>query len=108
MSARPIYAHVPVDRVEIVNGPSAETLREVMRNLAVPLSSSSFRSAYIGRHFTLRTHASGFEFIRTVRLSVISEVFDNNFEFTADFAGQIVQGDYSATSRWGGFSLVVT
>ena len=104
MSARTIHntrelvAAVPVDMIDIVDGPRFRRMVDVMLRL--------HHEEYVKQLFTLTTPASDSRFQRDLLLASVYG-YDKHgfFQFTAIFCGQIVSGVYNPDTRNGWFNL---
>ena len=104
MSARTIHntgellAAVPVDMIEIVDGPRFRRMVDVMLRL--------HHEEYVKQLFTLTTPASDSRFQMDLLLASVYG-YDKHgfFQFTAIFCGQIVSGVYNPDTRNGWFNL---
>ena len=104
MSARTIHntgelvAAVPVDMIEIVDGPRFRRMLDAKFRLD--------REEYVKRLFTLTTPASGSRFQRELLLASIYDYDEHGFyRFTAIFCGKNVSGEYNPRTRTGWFYL---
>lgn len=89
--------HVPVDRVNIAQGPGRDHCAHIRRVLAVqPDHTAPVR---------LKTPASREEFVRPLKFANIFNVEGDTFEFTAFFSGNLVSGIYNMRTRKGWFNL---
>lgn len=103
-----VFAHVPVDRFEIVDGPSREKwfIRAFILVDAMHKDPADPDFPYWQQEFTLLTAASTTRFGRQLKLTAIFNAQSNvDFCFTALFAGRIVFGRYNPTTRKGWFKL---
>jgi len=97
-----LVVHVPVDTIEIVNGPGTVLSMQLMELLSGTLN----RLEYVIQEFTLKTAASMSTFRRTLKIYTIFNVkSDGTYDFTAIFSGRIVSGSYNPRTRKGYFSL---
>jgi hypothetical protein len=93
-----IMAHVPVDEIQIVNGPGVTRCLKIVDELTY--------ESYVKQRFTLTTYASAQPFVRDLRIATIFDVQnDGSFTFTALFGENIVSGIYSPRTREGWFDL---
>lgn len=100
-----LVAHVPVDKFDIVNGPSPSRCLQLMEELR-PMWKTDHEPTYVEQLFTLTTPASASAFRRNLRLATVFDVQqDGSFTFTAIFNGRIVSGIYSPHTRKGWFNL---
>lgn len=104
MSARTIrntddlIVDVPVDEIEIVDGPRLRRSSEIMLKLV--------HEQYVKQLFTLKTRASDSPFQRELTLASIYDFTDGGiFQFTALFCNKIVSGVYNTRTRKGWFNL---
>jgi hypothetical protein len=98
-----LLAHIPVDNVDIVNGPAYPVWQQLMAELA--------HKPYVLAEFTLKTAASKQTFRRTLEVTEIfndlgklNEEGEYSSEFSAYFSGSRVIGLYGS-DRTGWFSL---
>lgn len=105
-----VFAHVPVDRFEIVDGPSrarSTDIEEALRiidELGIRHDEDGY--PYYDQEFTLLTSASTTKFGRTLQLATIFDhQTDGNFCFTGVFSGKVVSGWYNPNTRKGWFTL---
>jgi hypothetical protein len=94
-----LIAHVPVDNFEIVNGPGAVKITEMMESL------HQYPNLTVNATVTLKTDASQSEFKRTLKIATIYGVYDGHMSFTAFFANRVVGGFYDMKTRTGWFNL---
>jgi hypothetical protein len=97
-----LTAHVPVDRIDIVWGPTSRTWSGVMAKLL--RRSAGDPPQYVELRFALKTAASTVAFSRPLKLATISRQPDGQHSFTAVFSGQVVEGVYDVRTRTGWFS----
>lgn len=106
MSSNALFVHVPVDRVDIINGPGASKCLEIKAQLD-DLRYDDFGNSpvYVEQAFTLHTAASERFFGRKIKLAAIFDVTDHDFEFTAVFCGEVISGVYDFHKKVGWFNL---
>lgn len=105
MSPSALFVHVPVDRLTIVNGPSAQVMHHhYIRLLGMPADSTAYEQVV----FTFRTAASSQTFKRFVRLANITPNDGSGFlepvksvDLNGIFCGTYVEGDYDMDTRRG-------
>lgn len=116
MPSNALLVHVPVDQVEIINGPGpmwfVQVVADLYAQLLVPHATGT---VYAELEFTLRTGASASTFRRKLKLTAIDmdgDVTRDDFgdldrecSFTARFDGHSVSGQYNPKRRTGRFSL---
>ena len=112
MSSNALFVHVPVDRVQIVDGPALERIlfARLQRELEEArlegfFASSDGKMRYTRLKFTLRTSASQEPFGRDIPMASIGEPEDGVVQFTALFCDKVVSGVYDTRTRTGWFSL---
>lgn len=102
----PLVAHVPVDRFEIVNGPSATACVEIVSNLLQQvLRRTSGDPLGVEVTFTLKTAASSQEFKRPMKIIDLGEPMNGEVSFVAIFSARVVSGVYHMGKRKGWFNL---
>ncbi|MCA9340834.1 MAG: hypothetical protein KDA17_08010, partial [Candidatus Saccharibacteria bacterium] len=103
MSARTIsntgelVAAVPVDMIQIVDGPRFRRMHCAMFRLEY--------EEHVKQLFTLMTPASDSRFQRELLLASVYNDEHGSFQFTAIFCDKIVSGKYNPRTRNGWFSL---
>ena len=96
-ASKGLIAPVPVDRIEIVNGPSVSLCMQAVeqQNSRVPLA----------LFFTLMTAASERTFQRRLRRVQIFDIrLRGRFTFTAESSNCVVSGHYHPKTRQGWFN----
>ena len=94
-----LIAHVPVDRFEIINGPSAAKCLEIFEKMRLHFDKG------VDVPFTLKTAASKSSFRRKIHITDIYGVNVGLFSFTANFANRVVVGTYNVRTHTGWFKL---
>lgn len=111
MPSNALLVHVPVDQIEICNGPGPMWLVPVIADLYTRLTVvHATGTVFVEVKFTLRTPASDRRFRRTLRITAfdIGDIrrddfgdLDRDCSFTARFDGQRVAGRYNLKRRTG-------
>lgn len=118
MPSTELFVHVPVDYIDIVNGPGPMWLVQVVADLYVrkarAMNVALATCEYSEVEFTLKTLASNTPFRRKLKIAEfeLGDVeqkdfgnLDRDCMFTAVFSGQVVSGMYNPKRRTGDFSL---
>ena len=109
MSTNVLFAHVPVDRFTISNGPGARAcfvLRDKLAQMREKEASTHDGvCGYVEMTLQLTTVASEIPFSRKLAIAEFFGVKHDEFQFTAIFSGKVVSGVYNMRTRDGWFSL---
>lgn len=102
MAAKALFIHVPVDRVDIKDGPQSYLWLQIRDQLATNGGDKEFFEA----RFKMCTEASKLVNQRKIELMTITANSRSyTFQFTGRFCAQMVQGLYNIQTRTGSFSL---
>jgi hypothetical protein len=116
MPSTALFVHVPVDSVEIVDGPGSTWVTEIIPDYYERLTGQDHTLSAISIEvaLTLRTDASGLTFRRKLKLTAFgigvmvhfasdSLSLNRDCPFTARFSGHNVSGYYNPQERKGHF-----
>ena len=87
--------HIPVDTVDIVNGPTASRCMEMLHDL------QTYGKGTALLLFTFSTPASTEDFMRHVEIESVADVISGSFSFTGRFSGHNVAGVYDMEQKNG-------
>lgn len=92
---------VPVDKLQIVRGPTCGHWEQLMRNLRPA------HVVYLDLQLTLKTNASDAAFKRMLRLHEIRPVYEDAYSFIAMLAGHRLEGKYYVRTRTGSLEQAI-
>jgi hypothetical protein len=100
-----LIAHIPVDCVDISEGPADVVCQTIQASLQHRNQGQQSIEIYETVVCVLKTPASATHFQRELKVIGLTIMINGGYSFTAIFSGRIVVGTYNPVNRTGRFSL---